>query len=299
MEKIRNKVEKILNENITECILKATGACNDAYYLRTCKGKKYIVKQERTVQEFTPQNTLIVEATVIKHLYKLHLSIPVPRISFISENPDMYGYEFIHGNTLIDVWSLLSEENKIKIFYDLGHFHAEIGKQISKEKAKELGVKIDNSLNLHPEVLSEYDEILSNEKTPETLKVLARKAKKIFDTTMISNKTVFQFIHNDAHHENIIIKNKKVSGFIDFGNAEYGEIAKEFSRYIRDYPHYFRYIVLSYEENSGNKLSYDRLITNALLSGLIDIVEDYHEGGEKRYNAENKIQIYRELIDAI
>lgn len=299
MEEIKNKVQEILNEEITECILKATGSCNDAYYLRTCNGKEYIVKQERKVQEFTPQNTLIIEATVVKYLYKLHLPIPVPQVSFISENPDMYGYDFIHGDTLTEVWSCLSEENRIKICHDLGHFHAEIGKQISKEKAEELGVKIDNSANLHPEVLDEYDKILSNKNTPETLKALARKAKKIFDTTMVPDKTVFQFIHNDAHHENIIIKNKKVSGFIDFGNAEYGEIAKEFSRYIRDYPYYFKYIVSSYEEKSGNKLSYDRLVTNALLSGLIDIVDGYHEGGEKRHNAESKIQIYKELIDVI
>ena len=107
----------------------------------------------------------------------------------------------------------------------------------------------------------------------------------------------FQFIHNDSHHENIIIKDQKIAGIIDFGESKYGEVAKEFSRYIRDYPNYVEYIIRSYEKVSGNKLSRERLISNAFLSGLIDHIEGYRKGEESRLKAERAIEKYKEMID--
>jgi hypothetical protein len=71
-------------------------------------------------------------------------------------------------------------------------------------------------------------------------------------------------------------------------------VAKEFSRYIRDFPDYFQYIVESYETESGNKLNRSRLITNAFISGLMEIVEEY-----KKVGAKKSIETYRELIDTL
>lgn len=95
------------------------------------------------------------------------------------------------------------------------------------------------------------------------------------------------------------MKDKKPVCFIDFGESEYGEVAKEFSRYIRDFPDYFNFIVSAYEERSGHKLSYARLVTNSFISGLIDNIEDYKKGGEDRIKAENSIGVYREMIEAL
>jgi adenylate kinase family enzyme len=161
--------------------------------------------------------------------------------------------------------------------------------------AESLGITIDLSTGLHPEVSRDYELILQNSQVPDSFKILARRAKEIFDIT--EHDILFQFLHNDAHHENVLIKNKQISGIIDFGNAEYGEIAKEFSRYIRDFPFHFQYIVSAYEKASGNKLSYTRLVTNSFLSGLIDTVGDYLKGGEGRVNAEKAMARYKKLID--
>jgi thiamine kinase-like enzyme len=155
-------------------------------------------------------------------------------------------------------------------------------------------VVIDPSPKLHPEVEADYHRLIKDETTPQHFKDLAQKAKDILDTTL--DETIFQFLHNDAHPENIIIKDKQISGIIDFGNAEYGEIAKEFSRYIRDFPHHFTHIVSAYENASCNKLSHRRLVSNALLSGFIDIVESYHKGGEEKAKAEKVISIYKDLL---
>jgi Ser/Thr protein kinase RdoA (MazF antagonist) len=207
----------------------------------------------------------------------------------------MYGYEYVGGDLLRGVWKSLSEDEKIDICRNLGKFHAEIGKKFTKEMAETIGIKIDMSADLHPEVSADYDRLIIDANVPENFKTLVKEAKSIFDRTQ--DKIVFQFLHNDSHHENIIIKDKAISGIIDFGNAEYGETAKEFSRYTRDFPDHFQYIVSSYEEESGNRLSRERLVNNALISGFIDIVEDYWKGGESREKAEKAIEKYKELLN--
>jgi Ser/Thr protein kinase RdoA (MazF antagonist) len=292
---LKAKIQECLGKEITRFTLKGRGACNDAYYVETREGGHFIVKQERAVKEFQPQNSLMVEAAVAQQFYGLGLSIPIPRVVFVSENPPMYGYEYIEGQLMKEVWPSLSEEERVNICFALGRFHAEIGKKVSREMSQELGVKIDESSDLHPEVLEEYIQLMEDESVPAAFKALVERAKALFDR--MRGNLVFQFLHNDAHHENILIQDKKISGFIDFGNTEYGEIAKEFSRYIRDFPEYFTYIMSAYEEESGRRLSYERLVSNALLSGFMEIVEDYWKGGEGRAKAEESIATYDRLMD--
>lgn len=293
-DELKLNIQERLDKKITQFALKGKGAVNYAYYVETEDGKKYIIKRERDDKEFQPQNDLVIEAKVAQQLHDLNLSVPIPNVVFISEDPKMYGYEYIDGDLLRGIWKDLLENEKIDICHQLGKFHAEIGKRFTKEMAEAIGIKIDMSADLHSEVSADYDRLILDANVPEDFKALVKKAKSIFDTTQ--DKLVFQFLHNDSHHENILIKNKAISGIIDFGNAEYGETAKEFSRYIRDFPDHFQHIVSSYEKESGNKLSYRRLVSNALISGFIDLVEDYWKGGESREKAEKAIEKYKILL---
>jgi len=294
---LQSQIQTLLGKKISQFTLRGKGACNNAYSVETHEGDKYIVKQERDIKEFQPQNDLSVEADVAQRLYKLSLTVAIPHVVFVSESPKMYCYEYIAGDMMREVWASLSEEEKVSICRDLGRFHAEIGKRFTKQMAYESRIKIDESPEVHPEVSQEYNELILSPDVPEEFKMLAKEARLIFEGTM--GDVVFQFIHNDSHHENIIVKDNKISGIIDFGNAEWGEIAKEFSRYIRDYPDYFKYIVSSYEQESGNKLSYKRLVSNALLCGFIDIVENYRRGGKDKIQAERAMATYRKLINAV
>lgn len=294
LEILKTHIQTLLGKEITRFVLKGKGAVNYAYYVETGDGKKYVVKQEREIKEFEPQNSLGVEATVAQHLCNLGLATPTPRVVFISENPVVYGYEYVEGDMMRTVWGSFSEDEKTALCRTLGIFHAEIGKKFTKEMARDIGIKIDMSMGLHPEVQEEYNRLVVDATVPEKFRILVQKAKAIFDETLSGG--VFQFIHNDAHHENVIVKDTKISGIIDFGNAEYGEIAKEFSRYIRDYPDYFQYIVSEYEKESGHKLSYQRLVSNALLSGFAEIVEDYQKGGDNRSTAEKLVAKYEVLL---
>ncbi len=297
MQELKEKIQKLLGKEITQFELKGKGAVNNAYYIETIDGGKYIVKEELEVKEFQPENNLVVEARVIQDLSSKDISIALPNVVFVSENPQMYGYEYIEGEMMKGVWDSLTEDEKMDICTQLGKFHSEIGKKISKGEAENLGLTIDLSTDIHPENLKDYEAILSMEDAPEEWKVLARKAREILDQMM--TKVVFHFIHNDSHHENIILKDKKIAGIIDFGNAEYGEVTKEFSRYIRDFPNHFEYIVSSYEKESGNKLSRERLMVYSFLSGLIDNVENYRKGGEDKARAENSFSAYKSFLASL
>ena len=291
---LRLKIQSILSQEITKFSLKGKGACNNAYFVETINGKRYIVKQERIDKETYEQNSLIIEANVIKKLCDMNLSVPIPTVVFVSENPNMYGYEYIEGEMMKSIWPSLSEDERINLCREIGFFHAEIGALISKDIAKEVGLKIDPSIDVHPEVLEQYSRMIVDKEVPEDFRLLVIKARNTFDAT--NSKNFFQFIHNDPHHENILVKDKKISGIIDFGDAEYGDVTKEFSRYIRDYPDYFEYIVSAYEEKSGNKLSRSHLISNALVCGFNEIVEDYNKGGEDKIKALKCIEKYKELL---
>lgn len=296
-ENTQIKIQELLGQEIVHFSLKAAGYCNNAYYVETRQGGRYIVKLERVDKELTEQNTLPIEGELIKKLAGLNLSLPLPKVTFISELPAMYGYEYIEGERLIEVWQKLTEEERIGICHSLGNFHAEIGERFSRSDAIASGLTIDESPNLHPEVAKEYEIILARNDVPDGWEILAQRARAIFEQTM--GRVIFQFMHNDAHHENVLIKDKQIAGIIDFGDAEYGEVAGEFSRYIRDYPRYFEYIVATYEKVSGHELSRARLISNAFLSGLIDNVEDYTKGGESRNQAVTAVATYRELFESL
>lgn len=293
LEKIKYQISQQLHEEIKLLTVKGKGLVNNAYYVETAVGT-YIVKQEREDKEFQPQNNLAVEAAVVKQLSGLDLSLIVPHVVFVCEEPMMYGYTYIEGDTLIDIWSSLTEDEKVYICRELGNFHAEIGKRFTKQMAEEVGIQINPSLDVHPETIKDNESILANSEVPEELKNLLQEAGQIFDA--VTDKVVFQFLHNDAQHENILVQDKKISGIIDFGESEYGEIAKEFSRYIRDFPNHFQLIVSAYEEKSGNKLSYKRLISYSLLSGFVDIIESYLKGGDEKAKAEHFISVYKQLL---
>jgi Ser/Thr protein kinase RdoA (MazF antagonist) len=291
---LKRLVANSLGKTATEFRFFSRGAVNNVYYLETTDGDKCLVKVEREDKEFQPQNNLSVEAAVANQLSTMNLSIPTPTVRFVTADPAMYGYDYIEGTTLRSVWPELSEEYRVEICKKIGLFHGELAKNFTKETAVSVGIRIDDSRGLHPEVQQEYEQCRVDESLPQQWCVLLDQAKTLFDQT--DEDCVFKFVHNDGHHENVLINNNRISGFIDFGNAEFGEVAKEFSRYIRDYPDYFQYIVEAYEVKTGLDLSRKRLISNAFVSGFAEFVEAYQAGGDKRSIAEQAVVTYQKLL---
>lgn len=293
MEELRNKIQGLLGEQITNLSLKGKGACNNAYIVETDSGK-YIVKEKRLDSEIQEQNNLTVEAAITQEVFKANTSLHVPEVIFVSDNPQMYGYKFIEGDLLKKRWESLNEQEKISICSKLGRFHAEIGQNVSKEKASSCGVQINEAVEIHPRLAKDCELVITDPDLPSELKTLTKEAMIMFNQTRDQAK--FQFIHNDSHIGNVLIDDKEISGFIDFGDAEFGEVSKEFSRYIQLLPDYFEYIVSAYEEVSGNKLSRRRLICSAFLYGLMENVGKWRKGDKEKMTAEKSIENYQNLL---
>ena len=290
-------IQHFFTQKILSCELLGSGCSNDAYLIQTNDAKKYVAKRARNAPEHKAQNTLFLEAKLLEFLSPKHLCIFIPKIVFLSENPDMYGYEYIPGMLLTKIWEEIHPLVKISISKQLWQFHAELGKNISRKESWKLWLNIDLSPDLHPESLEDLRKIHGDPDIPGDIKHLALSMRKVLENTF--SDLHFQFLHNDAHHENILVADAEITGFIDFWEAEYGEITKEFSRYIRDFPDYWQYIVQSYEEHSWNMLSCERLISYSFLAGLIDNIEMWKKWGEKRDQANKNIMWYKNALKNI
>ena len=105
-DEIKLNIQKHLGKEITQFLLRWKGAVNYAYYIETNDGNKYVLKQEKEVKEFQPQNDLVIESKVANQLSDLDLSVPMPHVVFVSENPKMYAYEYIDGDLMRGVKDL-------------------------------------------------------------------------------------------------------------------------------------------------------------------------------------------------
>lgn len=294
---LKATLREILGEDIASYWLFPMGDCNDASIVETMDGKKSIIKMKKSVQSFVPQNSILVEAKVAQLLASLNLRLPVPRVTALSEKHNAYAYDYIPGVPLRTVWQKMTEERRIKICKCLGKFHAEIATKVTVDAARNCGVLINASTGLHPEVETAFHEIISNQTVPKGVRALALHAREMFDDTHAH--VFFHFLHNDAHHENVLVDEEEIAGVIDFGESEYGEVAKEFSRYIRDFPAHFEHIVTAYERSSGNKLSRERLVSNAFLSGLPEIAKGFNGDDGERQHAKTVFQNYVRLFALI
>ena len=193
-DKLRLKIQGLLGKEITHFFLKGKGDCNNAYYIETREGGKYIVKEVRTDTEGGVQNNnSVTEGNLIKQLSTLGLSIHLPQVVFTSENPQMFGYEYIEGSMLREVWHSLLEKERIDICRTLGRFHAEIGKKLTKERAQKIGIIINEYTDIHPENVCDCRSTLASPDVPEEYKQLLNEARNVFDGAM--DKLVFQFLH--------------------------------------------------------------------------------------------------------
>ncbi|GAA4450963.1 hypothetical protein GCM10023189_12350 [Nibrella saemangeumensis] len=67
---------------------------------------------------------------------------------------------------------------------------------------------------------------------------------------------------------------------VDFGDADTGDVHREFTRYAQDYPDYAEFILMSYETLSGRKLSRPHIVALAIQDAVYDLREEYFGTGK-------------------
>lgn len=277
---LKQKIENLLGEEVVTFVLKGKGMANNAYYLETKTGNKYLVKEERADKETDEQNNLIAEGNIIKRLNELDPNLPVPQVAFVSETLKMYCYKYIDGEMMIHAWASLSEENRQILSEEIGLFHARLGKLIMQDDAQKAGLQIDLNSTLGEEMEKNCTDFLADQELPEEWRGLVELARKIFTET--ESSALFQCIHNDAHNENIIVKDGKLESFIDFGDSEFADAHRDFCMYVRHHSDYVQYILNAYIQASGNELSKKRVVAFAFMRDLDEVAYYFHNPLEEQ-----------------
>lgn len=298
------QIQSLLDKEIKTFSPKGRGMCNNIYNIETSDGKKYLLKEAREDKETEEQNDLVIEGNVIRHLYDLDSTLPIPNVIFVSDNPKMYGYEYIEGEMMVYAWEKLTESEKAGVAKSIGAFHANIGKHLTVDQAQEIGIMVDNSQTLD-QMGGESVQAFLDDDVPESYKETAQKAKKFFDETQ--ELAIFQCIHNDTHNENTILHNQRLAAVVDFGDCEYGDVHREFAYHVRRYPEYLKYFIAGFKASSGKDLSLKRLISYAIIAD-VEWIAYYHHNPEREaeqvqklgmLTADKRMTNYKNLMDQL
>lgn len=267
------------------------GKCN-TIYLTEVGGKKICIKEERKDKETDEQNNILVEGKLIQTLSELVPNIKIPRILEINEENRSYSYEFTYGVRLdtFDCTSL-SPQQLVELFTELGLFHAQL-RLIKKERVISLGI-VDAESTPYDYNTAEVLHMIPRDFEPEW-KELIRECCSINEQT--KEDRYFQLIHDDAHSQNIFVSpDGKLLTVIDFGDALWQDIHFEFVSYIHSYPDYWKYVVESFEKETGIILNRRRLFALTVLRHVTGLLINLWNTDENKKKVAQVFEYYESL----
>ncbi|GAA4409907.1 hypothetical protein GCM10023187_33860 [Nibrella viscosa] len=275
---LKSAIEHRLGQKVLSLSQMGQGMCNTIWYADTYDQQTYLVKQERLEKYEEEQNNLVVEGNLLKTLNEKNPLLPIPQIIFVCENPRMYGYRYAPGRMMSEAWADLTEAERTSLCEQLGQFHYELGNTLTEPELIELALLNNKELEINEETDGDLLRFLDHPLIPETYQDLVLT---IYHTILDTNaQSIFRFCHNDSHHENILLVNGQLACVIDFGDADFGDVHREFSRYVLDYPDYYDIIVRTYERLSNTRLSRQRIIALSIMDTLGDLFTGFFFSGK-------------------
>lgn len=293
LEKVKGSVETNLsNEKVVEISYLGRGACNNLYYCRTNLGE-YSIKQERLDKLDEEKNNLELEYKILKIFNDRGLNF-TPEVLYYDSKSKSICYKYIQGDLLNEAWPNLSEDQRKSVMTELGELHHKIHSSISIKEAQRLGLKVhDVSIK---EELAQYKKIIK-EKIVESdrLHELFKKTEE-FLSSLSDSEPIQSIIHGDLHQGNILIKDRRLSGVVDFGDCVVGDIERDFSHYARHYPEYLDDLINSYEKSSGIKLKKEKILLYGLLTDIEKIVYHVNKYGSGVERLFQKLDMYSKIL---
>jgi len=155
--------------------------------------------------------------------------IPVPKVIFYDNSKSIYNkffiiYPKIQGDNLYAKWHLMSNNERKDIIGQLCDFlkvinNADYSKFVEK-------FKISNTINWKKSIESKIQKSLQELKTR---KILSEEFVKKIQKFVENNKSVLDeqkisLVYWDAHFDNILVKDNKVIGILDFERTELASI---------------------------------------------------------------------------
>lgn len=288
----KEKIEKILNEKITEWSELGSGMCNTVYKATTEKDS-YSIKVVKSNTDVQETNTLLVEARITEALNQKNSLLPIPKIRHIDPYGEFYIYNFVDSVSLGEgdngkyVNTLLSA---------MGEFHSNID-CIDKDTAcGVIGIKEYSANDFMTKYGSGFEKYIHNEKLPDDYRYVLDIAFSVIEKTKNDNIHE-QLLHNDIHGENIFLNsNGELDCVIDFGDAVLGDVHLDMMWYVHGYPNDWEKVVDSYEKRSGYIINKQKLIALACLRFTRGLCEWYLEDKELEHCNE-KFRDYKIIME--
>lgn len=246
---LRHRLENIKSlEKIT------IGFCNDVYLVND----KFILKICRDKTN---------EINFKKENYFYHLwqhKLPVPRVLVFDDakrilNRSYMIYQKINGENLFARWHLLSDSKRKNIIRQLCGILQKINRTASHGFSKKF--KLDSSVNWQNKIAGK---ILKSLRLIENKKILSKKIVERARCFVEENKSVLTaqkiaLVYWDAHFDNILVKNDKIVGILDFERVDFASIdfALDIARRMVLYPK--KYMAKKWEKFARKK-DYARLL---------------------------------------
>ncbi len=295
LDSLKKIIEDNLHQKVEELTYLGRGACNNIYYCKT-SSNKYSIKQERNEKLDIEKNDLYLESQILK-LLELKEIDSIPRIIFEINNPKLFCYEYIEGTPLDEKWSLLSNKERSCIMAQLGKFHALLHLSLSDNEVNSLDI-LKNTNNISSEI-SKFRNILDNtthknDSLFNILSIIEKQYEGIEDTEIITG-----LLHGDLHRGNALVHNGQLSGVVDFGNCEFGDINRDFSHYARHYLNCLDEVINAYNTNSVFKLNKKRIIIYGMLKDIEKITYHLNKFNMGKQKYVNKIDNYMEALQAL
>lgn len=221
-------------------ITKVKTYANKLYKVETNKGNFYLKIYDDKKQSKVGFKLSKLYPLLLKH------KIPVPNVLKFDSSLKIVKHPYlilteIEGDSLENVYKKLSKKELLKFYYDLGSVLAKIhsitfekfGETLDGKTLKGFSEIKDQGpfktwYEMHNKIILQRLSYLKNSSFEDLIQPIKKWYKN--NRKLINYNITPRLLHEDLNQKNIIIKNKKLSGIIDFDGAFIGHNEEEFMR---------------------------------------------------------------------
>ena len=250
-----------------------------------------IILDEKIVFRFPKEDDgkeeLKKEITLLDYLQD-KVNLPVPKYKWIAKDCAFAGYEMIDGKALRpEDYEKMEIEEKNEIAKNIAEFFTRLH-SLPIEEIRGIGVR-----DIKPEsVLRNIEEAVKNKITEKVPKENVDEIEKFLPILKKTLESSFHpvFLHRDISESNVLVKDDKISGVIDFTDRAIGDPAEDFCRLWEFGQEFVKNVYEKYEGEKDpeflerSKIHYKK----TALWVLISACQGQHLDFEKGYNSFKK-----------
>ncbi|SFI81616.1 MULTISPECIES: aminoglycoside phosphotransferase family protein [unclassified Bacillus (in: firmicutes)] len=215
IQTLQERVKLLQNAKKIEGLSK--GYSPDKKYVAHLDNEKLLLRVG-DIQGYKKKKT---EFQILQNIKNLGVKSPQPiDIGMIEEFNSCYNiYSFIDGVDAKDMIQTLTKEDQYKIGIEAG---IQLSRMHSYEAPSTINTWYDRAMEKHYRYLNAYKSCGIKIKNDEKIIDFIEENKQHI------KKRPNRFQHDDFHLENIIVKDKKFAGVIDFNNFDWGDPLHDF-----------------------------------------------------------------------